>query len=112
MEVAVNHGPQAALVESLSAPVCDSVVGLVQATRMATAIGPLDAHHPGVDEATGLKTLAMVAAPVLGPEGVLGVLSAINPLSSPRFNGPDLQRLAQAAETLGRAILEAAGSGR
>ena len=111
MDVAVNHGPQAALLESLSVPVCDSVVGLVQATRMATAIGPDDAHHLGVDQATGVRTHAMVAAPVSGPAGVLGVLSVINPLSAPRFSGADLQHLTQAADALGRSLLEAADRG-
>ena len=112
MELAVNHGGQAALLESLSVPVGDSVVGLVQATRMATAIGPDDAHHPGVDAATGRTTRAMVAAPVVGPEGVLGVVSAINPLQESRFSGADLTRLGQAVAHLGDDLIQVFTHGR
>jgi len=105
MDLAVNHGGEQALLECLSVPVSESVVGLVQATGMATAIGPGDAHHPGVDAATGGTTMAMVAAPVPGPEGLLGVLSAINPRHGGRFSGEDLARLSDAARRLGALLI-------
>lgn len=109
MELAVNLGPQAALLETLSVPLADSVVGLVQATRMATAIGPGDAHHGSVDAATGVTTRAMVAVPVLGATGLLGVLSAINPEGRERFGGACLASAMAAASALAGRLEAGAG---
>ena len=112
MELTVNYGGDAQLLESLSVPVNESVVGLVQATRMATAIGPEDDYNPSVDAVTGGHTRAMVAAPVLGSEGVLGVVSAINPRTGDRFSGLHLTRLGQAASHLAQGIQRAGTHGR
>jgi GAF domain-containing protein len=104
MDLAANHGPHAARLEGLSVPIQGSVVGLVQATRMATAIGPEDAHHEGVDLVSGVVTRAMVAAPVMGSSGVLGVVSAINPRNRSPFGGRDLEAVMELAAALGKAL--------
>ena len=100
VQLAINAGGDAALLETLAVPVVGSVVGLVFATGMSTAIGPGEDHHPGIDVATGIATRAMGVAPVRTDEGVEAVISAINPAGRTRFIGADLETLGNLAQRL------------
>lgn len=107
LEGALNQGRTAAIVESASAPVDDSVVGMVFCTGMAACIGPGDPHHPCIDEMTGTPTLAMAAAPVcIGPE-IVGVLSAINPTAGGCFGQAQLEALQWKAYLMGLLLADA-----
>ena len=109
LEGAINHGPTADVVERVSVPANNSVIGLVAEQGLAKAIGPEDWHNPSVDKATGTPTLAMAAAPI-DVEGVrVGVMSAINPTAGGVFDGAALRILIEKAEQAGR-ILEPGGN--
>lgn len=109
LEGAINHGPTVAVVESISVPANNSVIGLVAEQGLAKAIGPADWHNPSVDKATGTPTIAMVAAPI-DVHGVrAGVLSAINPTGGGVFEGAALRALIEKANRAGK-ILEQAGN--
>ena len=104
LEGAINHGPTVDVVERISVPAANSVIGLVAEQGLAKAIGPADWHNPSVDEATGTATLAMVAAPI-DVEGVrAGVLSAINPTAGGVFEGPALRILIEKADQAGKIL--------
>ena len=109
MEAAINHGPTAAVVESQSVPADESVVGMVAANGLATAIGPADWHNPSVDQATGTPTVAMVAAPITIRGLTVGVLSAINPNGGGVFPAPAIDMVQWKAYLAGLIIAEQAG---
>lgn len=110
LEGAINHGPTVKVVESISVPANNSVIGLVAEQGLAKAIGPADWHNPSVDKATGTATVAMVAAPI-DVEGVrTGVLSAINPTEGGGFEGAALRALIEKADRVGK-ILAQGGTG-
>ena len=109
LEAAINHGPTAAIVESQSVPADESVVGMVAANGLATAIGPEDWHNPSVDKATGTPTLAMVATPITLKGQTIGVLSAINPRDGGVFSGPAIDVIQWKAYLAGLIVGEQAG---
>jgi len=112
MEGALSCDPKAAILESATVPVNDSIVGMVAATGLGTAIGPDEKYNRSVDARTGVPTVAMVAVPVHVGEALCGVLSAVNPRTghAPLFDGRDLQVLHAKASALG-AILETSLTG-
>jgi hypothetical protein len=77
------------------------VVGTVASNGLATSIGPGDFHNPSIDELTGLRTRAMVAAPVLVRGKIVGVVSAINPTGGGLFSAGDLERISWKAYLIG-----------
>jgi len=99
------------VVERISVPAHNSVIGLVAEQGLAKAIGPADWHNPSVDKATGTPTLAMVAAPIDVVGVRVGVLSAINPTGGGVFEGAALRTLIEKADQAGK-ILERAGNRR
>jgi hypothetical protein len=101
LEGALNHGPTMTVVENITVPANDSVIGLVAEQGLAKAIGPADWHNPSVDKATGTATLAMAAAPIDVRGERVGVLSAINPLAGGVFGGEALRALVSRAEQAG-----------
>src|SRR5689334_14938746 len=56
MEAALNHGKTPALLESLSVPITQSVVGMVASTGIGASIGPEDYHHPVATRAGAADT--------------------------------------------------------
>jgi len=109
LEGAINHGPTVEVVEQISVPAHNSVIGLVAEQGLAKAIGRADWHNPSVDKATGTPTLAMVAAPIDVIGVRVGVMSAINPTTGGVFEGAALRILIEKANQAGR-ILEQAGN--
>ena len=108
LEGAINHGPTVDVIERISVPAHNSVIGLVAEQGLAKAIGPEDWHNPSVDKATGTATLAMAAAPIDVAGVRVGVLSAINPTAGGVFEGPALRILIEKADRAGRIL---AGNG-
>lgn len=96
-----NASPAPERLEGLEVPVEGSLVGLVLCTGQPTALGPDAAYHPAADEATGVETRAMAAAPVRRRGQAVGVISAINPTARALFGAEDLARLQEAARRLG-----------
>jgi GAF domain-containing protein len=93
MEGALNHGRTPEIIERSAVPLADSVIGMVASSGIGICIGPEDPHHPGIDEATGTRTLAMVSAPVYLNGKLCGVLSTINPRRGDVFSAADLEKL-------------------
>ena len=78
MDGALNHGNTPAVLESLSVPITQSVVGMVASTGVGAASARTTITTPW--RRTGAAdTLAMIAAPVLIRGRLAGVVSAINP---------------------------------
>lgn len=104
LEGAINHGPTVEVVEHVSVPAHNSVIGLVAEQGLAKAIGPADWHNPSVDKATGTPTLAMVAAPIDVVGVRVGVMSAINPTGGGVFEGAALRVLIEKADQAGKIL--------
>jgi GAF domain-containing protein len=104
LEAALNHGPSRDIVERISVPLNDSVVGLVFIEDHGTCIGPDDKHNPIVDEATGTPTRSMVAVPIHFGQEKIGVLSAINPREPRTFDHDDLDQMTWRAYLAGLII--------
>ena len=98
-----NQGRTREMLEAMTVPLGGTVVGMVAATGQPVSIGPDDPHHPMVDEAVGTTTLAMIAAPVYVDSKLVGVLSAINPVSArdDRFGAASLETLSWKAYLMG-----------
>ena len=93
LEAVLNHGPQCQVLEQLSVPINDSVVGMVAHSGNSVSIGPEDDHNPTIDRATGIETQAMIASPVYVGDDRRGVLSAINPIQGRLFPDGSLETL-------------------
>jgi GAF domain len=106
LDAALNHGLKPDVVEALSVPVADSVVGMVACTGAASCIGPEDYQNPTVVEATGIKVAAMAAAPVYVKGHLCGVISTINPQESAVFEAKQLDVLQWKAYLMGLIILD------
>lgn len=104
LEGALNIGACPEVVEALAVPVGESVIGLVVASGQAAAIGPGDDYNRSVDEATGVTSRAMIAAPVYLGERRSIVVSAINPEDRERFPAEALEILRWKAYLLGLVI--------
>jgi hypothetical protein len=104
----VNAGPDPARLEGVRVPIDGSLVGMVLCSGMAMALGPDAAYHPAAQEATGVLTEAMAAAPVRVQGLTTGVLSTINPKGKALFGQGDLDQLQRQALRLGR-LLEGGG---
>ncbi len=109
MEGALNHGKTPAVMEALSVPITQSVVGMVASTGVSASIGPDDYHHPVATQAGAADTLAMIAAPVLIRGKLAGVVSAINPRGGGLFSADDLERLSFNAYLLGLILADTHG---
>lgn len=109
MEGVLNHGQTPALLEALSVPITQSVVGMVASTGVGASIGPDDYHHPVATAAGAADTLAMIAAPVLIRGRLAGVVSAINPRGGGLFSAADLERLSFNAYLLGLVLADTHG---
>jgi hypothetical protein len=109
MEGVLNHGKTPQVMESLSVPITQSVVGMVASTGVSASIGPDDYHHPVATRAGAADTLAMIAAPVLIRGKLAGVVSAINPRSGGIFSAEDLERLSFNAYLLGLILADTHG---
>lgn len=101
MEGTLNAGKTPDVLEQLSVPITQSVVGMVASTGVGASIGPDDYHHPVATQAGAADTLAMIAAPVLIRGRLAGVVSAINPRGGGLFSADDLERLSFNAYLLG-----------
>jgi hypothetical protein len=109
MDAALNHGKTPEVMESLSVPITQSVVGMVASTGVSASIGPDDYHHPVATRAGAADTLAMIAAPVLIRGRLAGVVSAINPRGGGIFAADDLERLSFNAYLLGLILADTHG---
>jgi GAF domain-containing protein len=109
MDGALNHGRTPEVLESLSVPVPQSVVGMVASTGVGASIGPDDYHHPAPTQAGAAGTNAMIAVPVLVGGRLAGVLSAINPVGGGLFSSEDLERLSFNAYLLGLVLADTHG---
>ncbi len=101
MEGVLNVGRTPDVLESLSVPITQSVVGMVASTGVGATIGPDDYHHPAPREKGAADTLAMIAVPVYLRQKMVGVVSAINPRGGGLFSADDLERLSFNAYLLG-----------
>jgi GAF domain-containing protein len=93
MEGTLNHGKTPEVIEQLSVPIADSVVGMVAGMGQAMTIGPEDYRNPTVDEKTGTPTLAMAAVPLFADGEICGALSVINPRDGGLFHSDHLELL-------------------
>ena len=109
MEGTLNVGKTPDVMESLSVPITQSVVGMVASTGVSASIGPEDYHHPVATRAGAADTLAMIAAPVLIKGKLAGVVSAINPRGGGLFSADDLERLSFNAYVLGLMLADTHG---
>lgn len=89
----LNKGATPHILENASVPVAQSQTGLVAATGIGLCLGPDAKFNPTVDESTGLRTRAMVAAPFRFDSEIAGVLTAINPIGRDLFDASDLEEL-------------------
>jgi hypothetical protein len=105
----LNVGRTPEVMESLSVPITQSVVGMVASTGVGASIGPEDYHHPVATRAGAAGTLAMIAAPVLINGKLAGVVSAINPRGGGLFSAEDLERLSFNAYLLGLILADTHG---
>jgi putative methionine-R-sulfoxide reductase with GAF domain len=110
MDGTLNHGQTPHLLESLSVPVTQSVVGMVASTGVAASIGPDDYHHPVATQAGAADTSAMIAVPVYVRGNLTGVVSAINPKNRERFAAADMESLSFNAYLLGLVLADAAAN--
>jgi GAF domain-containing protein len=94
LAAALNHGPNASVVEAQSVPVAASVVGFVATQGASVVVGPDDWQNPTVMRATGTPVTAMVAVPISLGGDLVGVLSVINPADRARFGAEDLAEAA------------------
>ena len=101
LECALHAGETDAVIEQLSVPVADSVVGVVASTGVPSCIGPGDPHNRTIDAMTGIETRAMAATPVYVGEKRCGVLSVVNPRNKEVFSTADLERVQWKAYLLG-----------
>lgn len=106
MDGTLNRGSEHVL-EQVSVPLNDSVVGMVASNGLSVSIGPDDYHNPAVDQATQVPTLAMIAAPVDVGGRRCGVLSAINPRGGGLFSSKDLEVLSWKAYLMGLVLGDA-----
>lgn len=97
----LNVGATPECVEGLEVPIQGALVGWVWVSSQSLCTGPDAPYCLEVDRVTGTETLAMIALPVLGETGTVGVLSAINPEGRHGFDAQDLERLAWPAVLLG-----------
>jgi GAF domain-containing protein len=109
MDGTLNHGRTPHLLESLSVPVPQSVVGMVASIGVGASIGPDDYHHPAPTQAGAAGTHAMIAVPVLVGGHLVGVLSAINPRGGGLFSPDDLEKLSFNAYLLGLVLADTHG---
>jgi hypothetical protein len=93
MDGTLNHGATPHILENASVPVTQSQTGLVAATGIGLCLGPEAKFNPTVDQSTGLRTRAMVAAPFRHESEIAGVLTAINPIHRDLFDATDLEEL-------------------
>ncbi|MGA2095218.1 MAG: GAF domain-containing protein [Candidatus Acidiferrum sp.] len=93
MEGTLNQGATPHILENASVPVSQSQTGLVAATGIGLCLGPEAKFNPTVDQSTGLRTRAMVAAPFRHESEIAGVLTAINPIQREQFDATDLEEL-------------------
>ena len=56
MEGTLNHGRTPQVLEALSVPITQSVVGMVASTGVGASIGPDDYHHPAARPRPGRRT--------------------------------------------------------
>ena len=109
MDGALNHGRTPGVLEALSVPVSQSVVGMVASTGVGASIGPDDYHHPAPTQAGAAGTLAMIAVPVLVGGRLAGVLSAINPRGGGLFSCADIEKLSFNAYLFGLILADTHG---
>jgi len=93
MDGVLNHGKTPEVIEQLSVPIADSVVGMVAGMGQPMTIGPEDYRNPTVDEKTGTPTLAMAAVPLFADGEICGALSVINPRDGGLFHSQHLEKL-------------------
>jgi hypothetical protein len=109
MDGVLNHGKTPHVLESLSVPIPQSVVGMVASTGVGASIGPDDYHHPAPTQAGAADTLAMIAVPVQVAGRLAGVLSAINPSGGGLFSCADIEKLSFNAYLLGLILADTHG---
>jgi hypothetical protein len=83
------------------------IAGKVLRTARSLRVDDVSADRwffAGVDEKTQRITRSLVCAPLISPQGALGVIEAVNPLNQERFTDDDLALLDALAETLAGAI--------
>lgn len=108
---AAGSGANPQIIESVSVPAGDSVVGLVANTGIAACIGPGDYQNPSVAALTGVQVHAMLVAPVRCGGSVCGVLSAVNPDGGGVFDPGALEMLQWKAYLLGLLLADLSRDG-
>lgn len=93
MDGTLNQGETPDILENISVPVAQSQTGLVAATGIGLCLGEDAKFNPAVDQRTGKRTRAMVAAPFRFQSEIAGVLTAINPIHRAQFDATDLEEL-------------------
>ena len=110
LEATLNHGEHAEIMEALSVPADDSVVGMVAQSGLATAIGPDDWQNRTVIDALGIETRALVAAPLLLDGEIIGVLTAFNPRERPIFDDGSILQVEWHAYVMALVLADHCGS--
>jgi transcriptional regulator with GAF, ATPase, and Fis domain len=107
MDGTLNRGLAPHILEQISVPVAESVVGMVASNGLAVSIGPDDFHNDAVDKLTNTRTQAMIVAPVHVGGKLLGVMSAVNPVNGGLFSPRDLEALSWKAYLMGLVLDDA-----
>lgn len=100
-------GPHASRLKGVRLPEGAGVAGFAMRTGRPVVLtdASRDERHCGhVDALTGYHTRALIAAPLLGEGGMLGVLEIMNPVHAATFDRRDVQRLTTIGQTLGRRL--------
>ena len=101
MEGTLNCGKTPEVIENITVPADDSVVGMVAQSGVPITIGPDARYNPIVDLAAGTRTNAMIVAPVQVAMERCGVLSAIKTPELGLFTADAAERLQWKAYLLG-----------
>ena len=100
----------------MSLPVGEGIIGRSIRTRRGEVIGNVSLDRdffPGVDDATGFRTLSLLCSPIIIHGQCLGAIELVNPLGARSHFAPeDLQVLEVLAAATGLALLGARSTER
>ncbi len=105
--VSEADGEVARSLASMRFPATEGVAGEVLASGEAKRVGDAradPAFYDKVDEATGMETRQILAAPLRSVHGTIGVLEVVNPRDGGSFDDEDLQFLEALAGSVAVAI--------
>ncbi|MEP6986602.1 MAG: GAF domain-containing protein, partial [Chloroflexota bacterium] len=105
---AVGNGSD--VLQGLRVPVGEGVAGYVAREAKSQLVGDAELeprHYKGVDEQTGMSTHALIAAPLINADRVIGVLEVVNKLNESYFTQDDVRLLESMAGTAAVSIVNA-----